>query len=390
MRVLLVAHQYWPTPGSATQVLSALVRDLTERGHSVDVLTCRPPAGIAEDTIGPHGERVHFVASAEKAGLGPLRALKLGEFVAGILRLGRKIEADVIVSDPPPTAGWAALTLARRSRVPFVYYMADSWVGASTDMSGFAGRLRGAIRAIESRVVLGADHVVAATHGMARIARSFGEPRVTVVENGADLTAYSPTGEQWQAPTEHPYFLYAGNAGAVHGASVFTEAANLLWAEGLEFDLVFMGHGADFATLVESADRPQRVHRVGTQPTMVVASAYRSAVGALSSLKPNPKYADARPIKTLTGLASGCPAVYAGEGDFSEVLRNERLGFVSGWNARGAADSIRAALALHASPDSELELRAHCARFAADHFDDRIAAAQVGDIIESSVKDSKS
>lgn len=381
MRVLLVAHQYWPTPGSGTQVLLALVRDLTGRGHSVDVLTCSPPSGIEKIGTGPHGERIHFVAGPERAGLGLGRILRLAAFAWGVLRHGRRVEANVVVSDPPPTAGLAALFVARRAKVPLVYYMADSWVGVSSEKGGLAGALRGVIRLFEGTVIRGADAVVAATRGMGRIADSLGGKRTTVVENGADLSVYSPEGETWTPGTGRPFFLYAGNAGAVHGAGVFTEAANVLWREGLEFDVVFMGYGADFESQLEVASHPERVHLVGPQPASTVAAAYRGAVGALSSLRPNPKYADARPIKTLTGLSAGCPAVYAGEGDFADVLKAAELGWVTAWDVSEVTGSMREALRV-SEAGSASALRARCAAYAAEHFDDRASAGRVGDVIE--------
>lgn len=386
MRILLVAHQYWPTPGSATQVLTALVTELRGRGHEVDVLTCSPPSGIKPEPVGPRGERIHYAAGPEKGGVGPGRALRLAAFAAGVLRVGRRIKADLVISDPPPTAGTSASLLARQKKVPFVYYMADSWVGASEDMSGFAGRLRKVIRALEAHVVTGADQVVAATRGMARIAGNLGATRVTVVENGADISTYSPDGPSWQAPGPRPFFLYAGNAGAVHGATVFSEAANILWRAGLDFDLVFMGYGTDFDDVAHLADRPERVHRVEPQPVDVVASAYRGAAGALSSLRPNPKYADARPIKTLTGLACGCPAVYSGEGDFAAVIQREGLGFATQWDVEATADSMRKALELSERPEEATALRAHCAEYAREHFDDRKAASRVVDIVEQAAE----
>lgn len=299
------------------------------------------------------------------------------------MRHGRRMAVDVVVSDPPPTAGVAALRVARRAKVPMVYDMADSWVGVSSEKGGLAGTLRSVIRLLESTVIKGARAVVAATRGMGRIAEDLGGERTTVVENGADLGVYAPEGETWTPGTGRPFFLYAGNAGAVHGAGVFTEAANVLWQEGLEFDVVFMGYGADFESQLETATHPDRVHLVGPQPATTVAAAYRAAVGALSSLRPNPKYADARPIKTLTGLSAGCPAVYAGEGDFAQVLEDAGLGWITGWDAAAVAESMRAALA-SASTGQHARLRAHCAAYAAEHFDDRASAKRVGDIIVES------
>ena len=150
-----------------------------------------------------------------------------------------------------------------------------------------------------------------------------------------------------------------------------------MWRAGEDFDLVYMGYGGDLQ-LIEAVRRkwPQRLFVLPNQPAETVASAMRGAVGALSSLRPFEAYSDARPIKTLTGLACGAPAVYAGVGAMAEELVREDLGFVTPWSVEGARSSMRDALIRHRTrPEEETSLRSRCARYAQSHFDDRVGAA---------------
>ncbi len=387
MSVLVVAHQYWPTPGSATQRLSSLVARLRERSESVDVITTQPPHGIQTITHGPHGEAIHYGAGPERTGTSLRRVARLGEFALGIVRLGSQLSPDVVVTDPPPTAAWAARKVARRQGAGFVYYMCDSWGGATRDADSILARIaHPAVQQLENHLLTSSSHVIASTDGMQRIAEQAGAASITVVRNGIPLDIFVPQGPTWAPSAEaRPYFVYAGNAGVVHGAEVFAEAAADLWRLGEQFDLVYIGHGSDMPRLHDhKAAWPDRIHLLPTQPPEMIASAFRGAVGALSSLRPFPSYIDARPIKTITGLACGCPPVYAGDGDFGVLLSTHNLGFVTGWSVEGARESLQKALALRSTdPAAEAHLRNRCAEFAREHFDARIPSTAAADIVSA-------
>lgn len=381
MRVLLVAHQYWPTPGSATQVLSALVRALRDEGASVDVFTAAAPVGGERVLEGPLGERVHLVTDAERTGKSLKRVLDLIRFALAVRRYGRTIAVDIVISDPPPTAAWAAWRVAKRNRARFVYYLSDSWGAVTADSTDLLSRLaKRPIKLLEDGLLQRSGLAVAVTEKMRSIARSAKASNVILVQNGVDTGLFTPEGDAWH-PTPargRPFFLYAGNAGVVHGAQVFAAGAELLWNDGHEFDLVFMGYGVGTSIDEYRSRWPDRVHILPRQNPQVVASAYRGALGALSSLRPLPSYRDARPIKSLAGLACGCPAVYSGDGTFADLLSANRLGYVNVWSSEGARNSLKAALdQSRLDPPAAIELRSHVRQFAETHFDERFGAQEV-------------
>lgn len=376
--VLLVAHQYWPTPGAATQVLNALVVELMAKGAQVDVITCRPRPGTALVEVGPNGERIHYGAGPEGGGTGLRRIIGLLEFALGVLRIGWRLEYSVVVTDPPPTAAWAALVLAKRRSAPLTYYLADSWAGASQGSRALLVRIaHPALRWLEYGALRRAHNVVAVTGRMHDVARSAGARQIQLAPNGVPLHVFRPEGPRWTPNDKgRPFFLYAGNAGVVHGAEVFAQAAEVMWRAGRDFDVVYMGYGGD-VPLVENvrARWPDRVWVLPNQPPDIVSAAMRGAVGALSSLRPSRAYDDARPVKTLTGLACGTPAIYAGDGDFARVLSRERLGFVTTWSVAGAVASMDAALhQCEALPKAAADLSVRCVAYARACLDERVSA----------------
>lgn len=392
MRVLLAAHQYWPVPGSASQVLGGLVARLRERGHEVVVLTSRPDDQVDGDLdrLGPRGEHVFFVGPPEAGVSAPRRVANLATFAAGIRRAARTLQYDVVVSDPPPTAAAAALAAASGRGVPFVYYLADSWGGAARgSRRPWIRAVSPVISAIEDRALTRARLVIAATDGMREVAERARAHEVHVVRNGVPTDVFRPEGEEWWPhPQQRPFFLYAGNAGVVHGAEVFCAAAERLWREGADFDVVYMGYGSDSPLIDAAAERwPERLIQVGLRPPQVVAAASRTAIGALTSLRDVPQYADARPIKAMSGLACGTPVVYAGRGEFADEVRAHDVGFVSPWDVDAVAGTLRAALDAAQRPEELAAMRARCAAYALQHFDDRIASARAADLVVRAVDD---
>ncbi|MCP3420655.1 glycosyltransferase [Nocardioides pinisoli] len=387
MRVLLVAHQYWPVPGSASQVLGGLVARLRERGHEVVVLTSRPDArtGRELERLGPQGERVLFVGPPEAGVSAPRRVTNLASFAAGVRRAARTLQYDVVVSDPPPTAATAALAAASSRKVPFVYYLADSWGGAARgSRRPWIRAVSPVISAVEDRALTRARLVIAATDGMREVAERAGAHEIHVVRNGVPTDVFSPEGDEWWPHDDRrPFFLYAGNAGVVHGAEVFCAAAERLWREGADFDVVYMGYGSDSPLIDAAAERwPERLVQVGLRPPLEVAAASRTAIGALTSLRDVPQYADARPIKAMSGLACGTPLVYAGRGEFADEVRAHGLGFVSSWDVDEVVGTLRAALDAAKRSEKVAEMRARCAAYALENFDDRISSSRAADIVE--------
>ena len=383
-RVLVAAHQYWPTPGSASQVMAALVRELRVRGISVAVATTGDSSAVGRNLVGPHGEQVHLVSGAESSGATIRRLGDLAAFAWGCYRLGQHLRPNVVVSDPPPTVAWVTSNLVgpRHNRT-FVYYFSDSWAAVTADTtSRFARAFRLLAKALEGSALRRSDLAVAVTEEMQGMARRAGASNVLLVHNGVDTELFTGTGDRWlPGAASRPFLLYAGNAGMVHGAEVFAEGAEILWREGLDFDCVYMGYGVGHAAVTVVAKRwPDRLHLVPNQPPATVAAAFRTAVGALSSLRPMPSYEHARPMKSLAGLSCGCPAVYAGSGDFAETVRANGLGFVHPWSPQGAADGMREALAAASGPDFP-RWRAELAEFAREHFDEKAGARRVVDAL---------
>ncbi|MBF0673463.1 MAG: glycosyltransferase [Salinibacterium sp.] len=378
--MLIVAHQYWPEPGPASQRLGALAKALMDAGWGVDVVTSSPAQtpGLAAST-GPHGERIRHSPKSDAKGASPRRAFELLRFALAVVRLSKGRTYSAVVTDPPPTAAWAASRVARNTSADFVYFLCDTWSGATKDSSSMLSKLaHGPVKWLEDRLLANSRLTVAVTEGLREIAADAGADNILLAPNGADLSIYTREGEQWSsAAVPRPYFLYAGNAGVLQGAEVFVDAAELLWSEGRDFGLVFMGSGADMAHIRERvAPHKGRLVVLEPQPVAVVAAALRGAAASLVSLRPYPSSVHARPTKAMVALSAGCPIVYAGEGSFAAELAAADVGFVSDWSTDGVRKSMAAALELDEGPGDQRDRHREAAAMYARATFDQMAQAR--------------
>ena len=94
----------------------------------------------------------------------------------------------------PALCGMAALRAARRHGIPLVYEIRAFWEDAAVgNGTGREGSLKYRLtRALENRVVAGADAVMAICHGLRDdlLARGFDGGRIGIMPNGVDLELF--------------------------------------------------------------------------------------------------------------------------------------------------------------------------------------------------------
>jgi glycosyltransferase involved in cell wall biosynthesis len=381
MKIVVVARHYWPLPGAATVRLQALVRAFVARGDQVSVITRGHPE--ESQPSGPLGERIVCIPGDTATGVGLKRVHELVRFSTGARRVIREITPDLVIADPPPTSALASSAHPTAARV---YYIADSWSDMLREGGGRLARvLSSFVRPVEWRALRRSDIVIAVRDNLADLARRAGARQVIIAPYGTDLSAFRSTGPTWSDPWggDVPYFLYAGNFGVVHGATIFLEAAERLWRNGLHFGVVFMGYGSDLEAIAAFRDRqPHFFHLLPMQEPEVAASAFRGAVAALASTRPLNVTSQTRPAKALAALACGCPVVFAGEGAFAAEIAAFELGLSTPWNSGAVATAMESLLTQHNNHPAEYATLRHSASaYAVTNFDISRSAADLVDRI---------
>ena len=113
-----------------------------------------------------------------------------------LLSLAGELEPDIIHAHSPALNGRAALRVARRLGIPFIYEIRAFWEDAAVDhgTSRENGLRYKLTRMLETHVVRHADHVTTICEGLRRdiIARGIAPDRVTVIPNAVDIEEFPP------------------------------------------------------------------------------------------------------------------------------------------------------------------------------------------------------
>jgi len=368
--VVFVARNYWPMPCAATVRLQALTKEWKSRGAEVTVLTARN-SKLTTRTIGPVGETVIPLHANIDTRYGIGSSLRLILFAVEAWWMMRKLRPTIVISDPPPTSGLAARFSSARV---CTYYIADSWTemlrGGDGKLTRFVAR---AVEPLERYVLRRAHLVIAVRENLAELARDSGSQNVLVVQYGTDLKAFNDQGPLWDDPWEgsKPYFVYAGNFGHMHGATIFFDAVEQLWKSGVHIGMVFIGYGSDQQRVDEFAKKNLTDFvSLPPSPPEVVAAINRGAMGALASLRPAEVSSQTRPAKALAALACGCPIVFAGKGAFASEVETQHLGVVPHWDAVAISEAMLSLLReFETDPGEYKRWRKQLVQYANTNFD---------------------
>jgi glycosyltransferase involved in cell wall biosynthesis len=254
--------------------------------------------------------------------------------------------ADVVVSEPPPTTGVIVALSSWMRRRPFVYYAADVWSEALTAMD-VPAFVTSALRAMEGFVLRRAAKVIAISEPVAEQVAKFGVPanRLVVVGNGVDTSVFNPDGAV--RSMENRYFVYTGTMSEWQGAEVFIRALPEVLTTFPDVEIYFYGQGTDEPNLRKIAAEvaPGHVHFGGVIAPREAAEWIRGAAAALVSIKPDQGYDFAKPTKIYAAAGCGTPVIFAGQGDGAAVVHANGLGVVANYDPTSVAAAMQEVLA---------------------------------------------
>jgi glycosyltransferase involved in cell wall biosynthesis len=339
--ITIVSRIYRPEPAAASFFLGSVADALLADGHEVDVLTARPPRGLA---AAGRGERIRtFPVLRDRNGYvrGYLPYLSFDLPLAFRLLLTRR--PGVVLMEPPPTTGAVVRVVCGIRRIPYVYDAADIWSDAADMATGSRTVIR-ALRALERFAMLGSAHLVTIGQGVVDRVRKLGIDRpVTVTGFGADTSEFSVT----PAPTA-PLFVYAGSYSEWHGADILLPALAELRTTHPHHRLRIIGNG-------ERAALEARARELGlgdavefreAMPPSQLVGHLAQAVATLATLKPGTGYEYAFASKAYSSLAAGCPVIFAGPGPtaafIDDAAREVRAGAAVPYDAAAIAAAMRA------------------------------------------------
>lgn len=351
MRFLILTQYFYPEVGAPQVRLVALIRQLLQLGHDVEVVTALPnyPTGNIFSQYRGHfyllehweGVKVHRVWLYPATGAGLKRLLNYGSFMFTALWGLRRVAKPnyVFVESPPLFLGITGVWVARRWQVPLIFNVADLWpdsvqalglMRSSSWLFIWASRL-------EQWLYRQASYINAITEGIQRILitdKHIAAEKVLFLPNGVDVQIFKPqlADSAWKAhlglPTSQHIILYTGTHGYAHGMEVILHTAALLANEEILFLLV--GDGSEKAALQQLAQHMQLKNVVfwPPQPVETIARLYSLARAGVSTLRDSPLFTSTRPAKVLAIMACGQAVIYSGQGEGAQLIEAAQAGIV--------------------------------------------------------------
>ena len=328
----------------ASQAAGLDVRGITGQRHNVDMRDRAFHLSEDCDTDGDGFEWHDDIAFSRTAGEpnGPsgLREWReIAAFARALEALARRWRPDVLHAHSPALCGHAAMRVARRLGIPFVYEIRAFWEDAAVgNRTGTEHSLKYRLtRALENRVVAGADAVFTICEGLRGdlIARGFDGADIAVAPNGVDMEMFGAPAIRDEGLAARlglgtgPVVGFIGSFYDYEGLDVAIAAMPALRTRHPNAQLLLVGGGPCEAALrAQAAASPAEdaIHFAGRVPHSQVERYY-----ALIDILVYPRKASrltqlVTPLKPLEAMAQGRICAASDVGGHRELIAHGETG----------------------------------------------------------------
>jgi glycogen synthase len=252
-RVLHVLDHSLPLQSGYTFRTRAIMKAQQAAGLDVCAIT-----GLRHAADGPLSEEIDglsfFRTPGEATGPVGMREWREISLLAhAIEALARVWRPDVLHAHSPALCGMAALKASQRLGIPLVYEIRAFWEDAAVgNGTGREGSVKYKLtRALENRVVAGADAVMTICHGLRDdlIVRGFAPGKIGIMPNGVDLALFGEPAPREQALADAlqlgdgPVIGFVGSFYDYEGIDVLIAAMPDLLAAHPDARLLLVGGG---------------------------------------------------------------------------------------------------------------------------------------------------
>lgn len=340
MNLVVVTPHFAPDVAPTGIVMTRIVHELAELGHSIEVITSLPwyrdhavePTFAGklirhEDIRWGRITRLHPFPAPDKRALIHRAAAFAGFSAIGAAVGARGPRVDgVLAVSPPLTLGLTGWAIARARGGALLFNVQDVYPDVAIELGVLKeGRLLSATRRLERFCYERADAVTVLSEELRDNVRekTISPDKVRVIPNFVDTAAIAPTQRENAYRREFGLegkvvVMYAGNVGLSQSLDIVIEAASALGHED-EVAFVINGQGAARRDLERAARGLDNVRFVDMQPVERLGEVLAAADIHLVPLKRGLARSSV-PSKTYSILASGRPLI-ASVDRGSEVAR---------------------------------------------------------------------
>lgn len=339
-RVLHVLDHSLPLHSGYTFRTRAILK--SQQALGIDV---RGVTGLRHAAEGPPTESVDgllFHRSAGAAeGLPGLREWReVTQFAAGIEKVVEDWRPDILHAHSPALCGEAALRVARKYGIPLIYEIRAFWEDAAVgNGTGREGSVKYRLtRALENRVVEGADAVFTICHGLRDdlIGRGFAPGKIGISPNGVDLSLFGEPVTREDALAEElgitpgdPVVGFIGSFYDYEGIDDLIAAMPILQQRHAGAKLLLTGGGPMEDALEAQAaalPNPSSVIFTGRVPHSEVER-YYSLIDVLAYPRKRSRLTDlVTPLKPLEAMAQQRLVAASDVGGHAELVEDGKTG----------------------------------------------------------------
>ena len=349
MNILVVTQYFWPE----NMRINDLVRDLSEKGHEVTVLTGQPnyPEGKVYEAYrqspadfmsyaGAKVVRVPLVSRGNSSIRLILNYLSFfflaSTFGAWKLR-GKHYDSVFVYAVSPIMAAIPALVIGRLKRAPVFIWVLDLWPETLRAVGVVKHPLLlKPVGAMVSWIYNRADYLLLQSHGFFENVRSYctkdiSSERLIYFPSWAedDFSDSAVFGSALLERDDSVFtVVFAGNLGEAQDFAAIIDAAESLKGKA-PVRWVIVGDGRMSRWLAEevSARNLDNVLLLGCHPLEEMPGLFASADALLVSLKTNDVFEKTIPGKVQAYLASGKPILGMINGEAARVIQESGAGF---------------------------------------------------------------
>lgn len=314
-RIALITSSFAPHVGGVEEHVAQVARELTARGHVVEVWTVDRGAAPQDPLLAADGVEiaVRYLPTPLPARSLPAMLRFAGRWPAAWAawrRAHRRLRPDVLHVHCFGPNGIYAEALHRRRHTPLIITSHGETMGDDNGVYERSALLRARLR----RAIVSAQTVTAPSEYVLDDLRArYGLHSGVVVPNGVDLAV-----RQGETAGEGDYLFAVGRLGYVKGFDLLIEAFARLQDTGVR--LVIGGDGPERDALQkqsEAAGLAERVSFVGQLASEQVDAYMRGAVAVVV-----PSRSEAFGIVALEAWRAGAPLVMTSRGGAAEFVRD--------------------------------------------------------------------
>ncbi len=349
MNILVVTQYFWPE----NMRINDLVRDLSEKGHEVTVLTGQPnyPEGKVYEAYrqspadfmsyaGAKVVRVPLVSrgnSSIRLILNYLSFFSLASTLGAWKLRGKHYDSVFVYAVSPIMAAIPALVIGRLKRAPVFIWVLDLWPETLRAVGVVKHPLLlKPVGAMVSWIYNRADYLLLQSHGFFENVRSYctkdiSSERLIYFPSWAedDFSDSAVFGSALLERDDSVFtVVFAGNLGEAQDFAAIIDAAESLKGKA-PVRWVIVGDGRMSRWLAEevSARNLDNVLLLGRHPLEEMPGLFASADALLVSLKTNDVFEKTIPGKVQAYLASGKPILGMINGEAARVIQESGAGF---------------------------------------------------------------